>query len=115
MSAIFDFSSLVTVLLLFICTCTYVRAIRPAAFDGGLSQDDLANPQTLHKRRSGLRGVCWKASRIGERVSPYVPRASARRGPAASVRARARALARRNRASQVAFLVASMAFHILIF
>mmetsp|Transcript_12747 Transcript_12747/g.37961 ORF Transcript_12747/g.37961 Transcript_12747/m.37961 type:complete len:87 (-) Transcript_12747:69-329(-) len=72
MSAIFNFSSLITVLLLFVCTMTYVRAIRPSIFDGGLTPDDLANPQTLHKRRTGVRSICWKASRIGERVSPYV-------------------------------------------
>jgi hypothetical protein len=33
MSAIFDFSSLITVLLLLICTCTYLRELRPAIFD----------------------------------------------------------------------------------
>jgi hypothetical protein len=35
MSAIFDFSSLLTVLLLLICTCTYLRELRPTIFDGG--------------------------------------------------------------------------------
>jgi hypothetical protein len=86
MSAIFDFSSLVTVLLLIICTCTYVRAMRPSVFDGGLSADDLASPHLSYKRRSGIRGACWKASRIGERLSPYV-----------------------------SVVVAAMAFHILLF
>lgn len=71
MSAIFDFSSLVTVLLLVICTMTYVRALRPSVFDGGLTPEEVNSPQGF-KRRSGLRGACWKASRIGERVSPYV-------------------------------------------
>jgi hypothetical protein len=35
MSAIFDFASLISVLLLLICTCTYLRELRPAIFDGG--------------------------------------------------------------------------------
>ena len=69
MSAIFDFSSLMTVILLFICTCTYVRGMRQSIFD-----DTKKDPQQqeVTKRRRGIRGVCWKASRIGERVSPYV-------------------------------------------
>ena len=33
MSAIFDFSSLITVLLLLICTCAYLRELRPGIFD----------------------------------------------------------------------------------
>jgi len=33
MSAIFDFSSLMTVLLLLICTCAYLRELRPTVFD----------------------------------------------------------------------------------
>jgi len=33
MSAIFDFSSLLTVLLLLICTCAYIREMRPTIFD----------------------------------------------------------------------------------
>lgn len=33
MSAIFDFSSLITVLLLCICTTTYLRELRPGIFD----------------------------------------------------------------------------------
>ena len=35
MSAIFDFSSLLTVILLIICTCAYLREMRPTIFDGG--------------------------------------------------------------------------------
>ena len=35
MSAIFDFSSLLTVILLIICTCAYLRDMRPTIFDGG--------------------------------------------------------------------------------
>jgi len=33
MSAFFDFSSLITVLLLMICTCAYLRELRPTIFD----------------------------------------------------------------------------------
>jgi len=35
MSAIFDFASLITVVLLLICTTAYLREMRPAMFDGG--------------------------------------------------------------------------------
>mmetsp|Transcript_1215 Transcript_1215/g.4283 ORF Transcript_1215/g.4283 Transcript_1215/m.4283 type:complete len:93 (-) Transcript_1215:124-402(-) len=77
MSAIFDFSSLITVSLLFICTCTYVRAMRSSIFDEAASAN--APPEYSNqvrrrppRRRSGLRGFCWKAARVGERVSPYV-------------------------------------------
>jgi hypothetical protein len=59
-SAIFDLSSMLTVLLLFICTCSYVRGKRPNIFD------DPANPG----KQSGFLSLCWKASRIGERASP---------------------------------------------
>ena len=109
MSAIFNFSSLITVLLLFICTMTYVRAIRPGVFDGGLSEEDRANSRNAHKRRSGVRGFCWKASRIGERVSPYV------RGARVFLASRRRAATARARASQVAVCMAMMAVHIVVF
>jgi hypothetical protein len=66
MSAIFDFSSLLTVVLLLICTMTYVRELRPAVFDGGKAR---ARP---HEDRTGLSGTLWKLSRIGERMSPYI-------------------------------------------
>ncbi|KAG5178189.1 hypothetical protein JKP88DRAFT_201951 [Tribonema minus] len=62
MSAIFDFSSLITVLLLLICTCTYLRGFRSGIFDNS------AEPH----RHTGFKGLCWKFSRIGERISPYV-------------------------------------------
>lgn len=56
MSALFDFSSFLTVVLLFICSCTYYKLINP----GGLTQT------------TGFRGLFWKAARIGERLSPWV-------------------------------------------
>lgn len=58
-----------TVMLLFICTCTYVRGMRATIFDEPSKEDEL-NPRA--KRRRGIRGMCWKAARVGERISPYV-------------------------------------------
>lgn len=66
-SAIFDFSSLVTVILLFIVTCTYLRGFRATIFDNGPSPDTGSI-----NRHEGLLGFCWKASRIGERKSEWV-------------------------------------------
>jgi hypothetical protein len=93
MSAIFDFSSLVTVFVLSICTTTYLRELRPAIFDdmsaatttSNLQQPDnsAADTTTLksqppiqrhqpHHHRDGMMGFLWKLSRIGERCSPYI-------------------------------------------
>mmetsp|Transcript_5593 Transcript_5593/g.12116 ORF Transcript_5593/g.12116 Transcript_5593/m.12116 type:complete len:84 (+) Transcript_5593:126-377(+) len=68
MSAIFDFSSLLTVLLLLICTCAYLRDLRPTMFDGGQA----LQPGETRLKRTGVLGFFWKMSRIGERLSPYV-------------------------------------------
>ncbi|KAI9348728.1 UPF0373 protein precursor [Zopfochytrium polystomum] len=57
MSALFHFQSLLLVILLMICTCTYVKAQFPSLID---------------KNRTGFLGLFWKAARIGERLSPYV-------------------------------------------
>nr|CCA21670.1 conserved hypothetical protein [Albugo laibachii Nc14] len=62
MSALFSLPGLITVILLFICTCSYIRAKFPTVFD--------RNQQP--GKHEGLSGLCWKASRIGERKSPYV-------------------------------------------
>ncbi|CAN6272417.1 unnamed protein product, partial [Urochloa humidicola] len=56
MSALFNFHSFVTVVLLLICTCTYLKMHFPS----------------LLIRRTGFRGFFWKAARIGERLSPWV-------------------------------------------
>ena len=77
MSAIFNFSSLVTVLLLLICTCTYLRELRPTIFEPSSPPSDSNNnehqmQQPLKKKREGFVGFFWKMSRIGERLSPYV-------------------------------------------
>uniref|UniRef100_F7EGZ2 Protein kish n=1 Tax=Ornithorhynchus anatinus TaxID=9258 RepID=F7EGZ2_ORNAN len=56
-SAIFNFQSLLTVILLLICTCAYIRSLAPSLLD---------------KNKTGVLGVFWKCARIGERKSPYV-------------------------------------------
>ena len=75
-SAIFSFSSLITVLLLLICTCTFLRALRPNIFDNADMQTrptDPLNPNSpVISKRTGVPGMCWKFSRVGERLSPYV-------------------------------------------
>ncbi|KAG2537200.1 hypothetical protein PVAP13_9NG255346 [Panicum virgatum] len=49
MSALFNFHSFLTVVLLLICTCTYLKMHFPS----------------LLIRRTGFRGFFWKAARIG--------------------------------------------------
>ncbi|GAX11542.1 hypothetical protein FisN_22Lu266 [Fistulifera solaris] len=66
MSAIFNFSSLLTVLLLLICTCAYLRELRPGIFDPPRKEGE------TKLKREGLTGFLWKMSRIGERLSPYI-------------------------------------------
>ncbi|KAJ2311847.1 hypothetical protein IWW52_005017 [Coemansia sp. RSA 2704] len=56
-SALFNFQSLLLVVLLTICTCTFLRAQAPALVD---------------RNKTGFMGLFWKAARIGERLSPYV-------------------------------------------
>ena len=78
MSAIFSFSSLITVLLFIICTCTYLRELRPTIFDPSMpSPPDNNNQQQQQQQQmpmkhDGFLGFCWKLSRIGERLSPYI-------------------------------------------
>ena len=57
MSALFNFSSLLTVILLLICTCAYLRSLWPNLLD---------------RRKTGPMGTFWKFARVGERLSPYV-------------------------------------------
>lgn len=57
MTAIFNFQSLLLVVLLLICTATYTRAMMPRIID---------------RSKTGVSGIPWKAARIGERMSPYV-------------------------------------------
>ncbi|TRM58770.1 hypothetical protein BD626DRAFT_510465 [Schizophyllum amplum] len=57
MSALFNFQDLLLVILLVICTCTYVRGIMPRIID---------------RNKEGFLGLFWMSARIGERLSPYV-------------------------------------------
>ncbi|XP_046866711.1 protein kish [Drosophila willistoni] len=57
MSALFNLPGMMSVILLLICTCTYVRSIAPNILD---------------QHRVGWKGTFWKLARIGERLSPYV-------------------------------------------
>ncbi|KAF9263888.1 DUF1242-domain-containing protein [Marasmius fiardii PR-910] len=56
-SALFNFQYLLLVILLSICTCTYVRALAPRLVD---------------RNKEGFLGLFFIAARIGERLSPYV-------------------------------------------
>ncbi|KAM6504160.1 DUF1242 domain containing protein, partial [Amanita muscaria] len=58
-SALFNFQSLLLVILLVICTCTYVRAVAPRLID-------------RNKEGYALLGLFFMSARIGERLSPYV-------------------------------------------
>ncbi|OQV17818.1 putative Protein kish-A [Hypsibius exemplaris] len=57
MSALFNFQSLLTVILLLICTCAYLRGMAPRIMD---------------KYKTGMLSLFWKCARIGERLSPWV-------------------------------------------
>jgi hypothetical protein len=62
-SAIFDFTSLLTVILLFICTCAFLRAATYKRASRRSFMDDYQH---------GFSGLFWKAARVGERLSPWV-------------------------------------------
>lgn len=51
MSAVFNFQSLLVVILLIICTCAYVRSMYPSILD---------------RNKNGFLGLFWKAARIGK-------------------------------------------------
>ncbi|KAJ9137020.1 hypothetical protein NKR19_g8334 [Coniochaeta hoffmannii] len=57
MSALFNFQSLLLVILLLICTSAYVHQMFPAILD---------------RNKNGFMGIFWKCARIGERLSPYI-------------------------------------------
>ncbi|KAG5672112.1 putative Protein kish-B [Polypedilum vanderplanki] len=57
MSALFNFQSLLSVILLLICTCAYLRSLFPSFID---------------RNKTGMLGIFWKLARIGERKSPWV-------------------------------------------
>lgn len=56
-TAIFNFQSLLLVILLFICTATYIHSLIPSLLD---------------RNKDGPFSIFWKSARIGERLSPYV-------------------------------------------
>ena len=62
MSALFDFPSLLVMLLLLICSATFARSLRPEIF----------NDSQNVRSHTGFMGIAWKASRIGERLSLWV-------------------------------------------
>ena len=73
----FDFPSLLIVILLFICAATFTRSLYPGIFtnknnDGTVPTTTAASGLHRVEQHSGIIGLCWKASRIGERLSPYV-------------------------------------------
>merc|ERR1712135_93273 len=57
MSALFNFQSLLTITLLLICACAYIRSLFPSLLD---------------RNKTGFLGMFWKCARIGERKSQYV-------------------------------------------
>ncbi|KAK4101935.1 DUF1242-domain-containing protein [Parathielavia hyrcaniae] len=57
MVSLFNFTSLLLVILLLICTCAYVHQLFPAILD---------------RNKTGITGIFWKCARIGERLSPYM-------------------------------------------
>ncbi|KAM5338907.1 protein kish-A-like [Glossophaga mutica] len=57
MSAIFNFQSLLIVILLLTCTCAYIRSLTPSLLD---------------RNKTGLLGVFWKCAGTGERKRPAV-------------------------------------------
>ncbi|KAK2002468.1 DUF1242-domain-containing protein, partial [Colletotrichum falcatum] len=56
-TAIFNFQSLLLVILLLICTCAYLHQLMPAIMD---------------RNKDGFAGIFWKCARVGERLSPYI-------------------------------------------
>ncbi|BGP04998.1 hypothetical protein JCM10049v2_000800 [Rhodotorula toruloides] len=75
MTAIFNFESLLLVILLVICTCTYVRATAPGLIDRnkqGKGVEEAAGCSETQWTITGVLGIFFKFARIGERLSPYV-------------------------------------------
>ncbi|KAF2840678.1 DUF1242-domain-containing protein, partial [Patellaria atrata CBS 101060] len=56
-TALFNFQSLLLVILLLICTSTYAHYSFPGPMD---------------RSKDGVFGIFWKFARVGERLSPYV-------------------------------------------
>jgi Protein of unknown function (DUF1242) len=76
MSAIFDFSSLITVLLLAICTTAYLRELRPTIFDTDKQQnvrasDDCAAAARFFNAWQGYFGVSKRGAGAASVVSGW--------------------------------------------
>lgn len=70
-AALFQFSSWLTIATLFICSCTYYYEIRR----GGAVPYKIRSPDgamVVNPATTGMWGVVWKASRIGQRRSAWV-------------------------------------------
>ncbi|KAF2086057.1 DUF1242-domain-containing protein [Saccharata proteae CBS 121410] len=73
MTALFNFQSLLLVILLLICTSTYAHGVFPSILD---NRKDGETPNTTGANggfgMDRILGIFWKFARIGERLSPYV-------------------------------------------
>lgn len=73
---ILKFQTLLLVVLLFICTCTYLHGVFPAFLDRNKSGYDRKSQGQNWRQVLTLGdrplGTFWRAARIGERLSPYV-------------------------------------------
>ena len=58
MTALFKFQPFLTTVCLFICLCSYIRAMFPSMIDRSFNH--------------GFKGMVYKAAVIGDRLSPYV-------------------------------------------
>ncbi|CAH2057032.1 unnamed protein product, partial [Thlaspi arvense] len=79
MSALFNFHSFLTVVLLGICTCTYLKMQFPALLEqktgtpfGNCCCICNLDFYIEYVHLAGFEGFFWKAARIGERLSPWV-------------------------------------------
>lgn len=59
MSAIFDFTSLITVVLLLICTAAFVREIRPGIYDGGRVRACIQYGYDVHQLHVWYQAMCF--------------------------------------------------------
>ena len=68
-SALFNFQSLLLVILLMICTCTYVRAVAPSLIDrnkeGCVLSLLMHSYQRIHVFHESFLGLFWMSARIG--------------------------------------------------
>jgi hypothetical protein len=76
---ILKFQTLLLVVLLFVCTCTYLHGVFPAFLDRNKNGYANKSHRELSKRKESESdelprplGTFWRAARVGERLSPYV-------------------------------------------